>query len=77
GELNYFLTVDFWVLHDVVRLTLNHRTENRWELTAEVSGETLDPERHYIYFDIKAITYHQLSIQEENGCYRTRIIFDI
>lgn len=36
-------------------------------------GEPLDIERHFLKLDIKAITYHQFSLTEENG--RTRIQF--
>lgn len=38
-------------------------------LRGTVKGESLDPTKHAIRLDVKAITYHQLLIREtENGC---------
>lgn len=76
SELNYFLTVHQWIMHEIKRLNIR-TTEDRWTLEAEVGGETLDSERHYIYCDIKAVTYHQLNIEKIANRYQTRIIFDL
>jgi len=46
------------------------------ELKAEVYGEKIDLKRHTIDTQIKAVTYHQLTI-EKNKDWRIRIIFDI
>lgn len=53
-----------------------------WRLTGLVEGEPWDPERHEAYTDIKAVTYHNLQIQEdrhESGqtSYRVEVILDI
>jgi SHS2 domain-containing protein len=76
GELNYFLTVHQWVMHEVSELKL-HSPEDEWRLKAQITGEPLNPQKHYIYSDIKAVTYHQLDIKKVNGEYRTKIIFDL
>jgi SHS2 domain-containing protein len=45
---------------------------------ARLWGEKLDFERHDFYTEIKAVTYHQLSVsQSANGCWQARIIFDV
>jgi len=76
SELNYFLTVHQWIMHEIQ--SLNIRTaKNELILEADVGGETLDAERHYIYCDIKAVTYHQLNIEKIANQYQTRIIFDL
>ncbi len=46
-------------------------------ISARVSGEDFDPERHERRLLIKAATYHQLSIEEKEGQWVTNIIFDI
>ncbi|MCB0291814.1 MAG: archease [Calditrichaeota bacterium] len=76
SELNYFVTVHAWLWGAVEDFTL--AAENGiWRLKAAVSGEALDAQRHYLYFDIKAVTYHQLEITDTpDGC-QTRIVFDI
>ncbi len=76
GELNFWLCTRFWVLHQVEALHLSPRG-GQWHLRARLSGEAFDPARHNIHFEIKAVTYHQLHIEQENGTFRTRVIFDI
>lgn len=49
------------------------------ELSAEVSGEKIDPDRHVIKTAVKAPTYHMLEIKkdEKNCNWGGRIIFDV
>lgn len=76
SELNYFLTVHQWIMHEIKNFNIRSAGKELI-LEAEVSGETLDSERHYIYCDIKAVTYHQLNIEKNANQYHTRIIFDL
>jgi len=76
SELNYYLTVHQWIMHEIKSLDIRS-AKNELILEAEVGGETLDSERHYIYCDIKAVTYHQLNIEKIANQYHTRIIFDL
>lgn len=46
-------------------------------LTAVCRGERLDPERHRLKREVKAATYHNLSISREKGTYSASVIFDI
>ncbi len=46
-------------------------------LTARVQGETYDPNRHPIDTEIKAITYHQVTVEPCDTGWRARVIFDI
>ena len=76
SELNFYLTVNFWVFCDVENLSVEN-PRGEWRLESIVTGEALDAERHYIYFDIKAVTFHQLKIEPSEGKLRTRVFFDI
>ncbi len=49
--------------------------ENR--MSARVSGEDFDPERHEKRLLIKAATYHMLKIENRDGRWVTDVIFDI
>lgn len=49
----------------------------RTSLNTEVSCVPFDPKTHRIKYVIKAVTYHDLTITEEKGRFRVRIIFDI
>ena len=46
-------------------------------LTATVGGETLDPSRHPIDTEIKAVTYHQIAVEQVGGHWQARVIFDL
>ncbi len=46
-------------------------------IRAQLAGEKLDYERHAFETEIKAVTYHQLSVTCENGLWRARVIFDV
>jgi SHS2 domain-containing protein len=42
-----------------------------------LEGESFDPSRHTLRGEIKAVTYHQLTVENISNEWRTRIIFDI
>ena len=66
-------------LFDSDRLVLAHfrvRSFERGRLEADVSGEPYDPERHPIKTDIKAVTYHELAVEDRGSDWRVRVIFD-
>ena len=46
-------------------------------LTATLTGEPFDPDRHESRLDVKAVTYHQLLITEGGGISTVRIYLDI
>ena len=46
-------------------------------LHARLVGEKLDYKRHNFETEIKAVTYHQLSVTCENGRWQARAIFDV
>jgi SHS2 domain-containing protein len=46
-------------------------------LTATVQGELLEPSRHPIDTEIKAVTYHQIAVEQVDGRWQTRVIFDL
>ena len=50
---------------------------NETRLRAMCYGERIDPKRHRLKREIKAVTYHRLKIKEENSLWTSRIIFDI
>ncbi len=76
SELNYYLTVHYWVYAETVELRVESNSET-WRLQANIRGEPFDEDRHYIYFDIKAVTFHQLKIERRDGKMKVRIFFDI
>jgi SHS2 domain-containing protein len=49
--------------------------ENR--LKATCRGEPLDPARHLLDHEVKAITYHGLKVEQIDGCWQAEVIVDI
>jgi SHS2 domain-containing protein len=70
-------------------LNYRHVTENRLfgkfeiidideeSLTAVVRGERLDPARHHIFTEIKAVTFHEMRLERGEKGWEAQIIFDV
>src|SRR3990172_1517899 len=66
-------------LHDVKNLLFKNFCVNQlsdYQLNADVSGEVFDEKRHIIKTEVKAVTYHNLSIIQKDQQWKTRIIFN-
>lgn len=50
--------------------------ENPLHLTSECRGEHLDPSRHKPRIIIKAVTFHQMKIEETQEGWKIRVVFD-
>lgn len=72
GELLY--------LHEVDHLLFKEfRIESVGEqgLKAVAKGEPFREGFHSIKTEIKAVTYHQIQVKQEDGGWRARVIFDL
>jgi SHS2 domain-containing protein len=76
NELNYLATVHSWILNEVKNIKIVSKNSG-WSITSTILGENLDFDRHEIAIDIKAVTYHQLKIEQVEGMFTTRLFFDI
>ena len=47
------------------------------QLDAVVTGESVDPARHALVREIKAVTYHQLEVTPSPDGWRAQVIFDV
>lgn len=72
AELNYHCITDFELFH-----TFEIRSCTTHGLEAVAHGENIDPERHEIKTEIKAVTYHGLFVREGVGGWEAQIIFDV
>lgn len=46
-------------------------------LDATVGGEPLDPRKHRLAHEVKAITYHRLRVEQVDGDWQAEVIVDI
>ena len=51
--------------------------DGEWVLEATVRGEPIDPERHVVHTEIKAVTFHGLEVQETDDGWAVQVIFDM
>lgn len=72
SELNYLHIVEHRLFS---KFNIRRLTDE--ELEADVFGERIDPARHPIYTEIKAVTFHDVEIVQVGGEWRTQIIFDL
>jgi Uncharacterized conserved protein len=76
SELNYRHTVDH-VLYSAFEGVSIEETDNGLALTATARGEPIAPERHTVYTEIKAITFHGLDVHETDDGWAVQVIFDV
>jgi len=66
-------------LHDSERLLFSKfdvKTDGK-RLSATIYGEKYDPKKHKFIIDIKAVTYHQMSIDKTKEGYRCTVVVDV
>jgi SHS2 domain-containing protein len=76
SELNYRHTVERQLFCDFAVDSIAD-TSDGLTLTGTARGEPVDPERHTVYTEIKAITFHGMEIQETNDGWAVQVIFDM
>lgn len=76
SELNYRHTVDH-MLYRTFDVHSLDRSNDEFQLSAEIRGESIDPERHTVFTEIKAVTFHGMEILETNGHWSVQVIFDM
>ena len=75
NELVYRFETQLWV---AARAEARVRQAGEiWRLEAATFGEPLDETRHRVKVLVKAVTYHQLAIQETADGVETVVVFDI
>ncbi len=64
------------VLLRPARVTVTQQATT-WNVDAEVEGEPLDPARHELSADVKAVTLHQLDVRRTNGGWEATVVLDV
>ncbi len=74
SELLYIFETENFV-YSGFHASVRHEKEG-YVLTAKVSGEPVDPARHVMLADVKAVTYHDLSVKKENDYFVAEVLCD-
>lgn len=72
AEVHYWLDVRQTVFDEISFTALHERG-----LIAEVAACRFDPKRSRIRTEIKAVTYHNLEIRQEDGLLTVTVVFDV
>ncbi len=72
SEILYLHDAELWLFRDFELQALDdHAASGRaW-------GEKFDRARHQTHLQIKAVTYHQLSLEQRSGSWRAQVYVDI
>lgn len=76
SELNYRHTVDRQLYSEFAVSSIED-AEDGLALTATVRGEPINADRHTVYTEIKAITFHGLDVHETDTGWAVQVIFDM
>ena len=76
NELNYLLFAGYWISAGFDRIKIVKDNET-YHLGAVLIGAPLDEKQHHIQVEIKAVTYHQISIEQKGNLLKTMVVFDI
>jgi SHS2 domain-containing protein len=82
AELDYLLFD--WLRELLYRFDAEHILFSRFDVSVEGAGlsatawgEPLDPARHVLSHEVKAITYHELRVEQEGADWVAEVIVDI
>jgi SHS2 domain-containing protein len=51
--------------------------DGRWVVDAAAEGEAIDPSRHQLAGDVKAVTLHRLKVQRINHSWEATVVLDV
>jgi SHS2 domain-containing protein len=74
-ELVYHKDADRLLLR--VRDLRIEETGSGFRLLADASGETIDPGKHSLLADVKAVTLHRLSVEKTPSGWRAVVVLDV
>jgi len=75
SELLYLFEVETIIFGHFTVNSIN-MSNNGYTLDGQASGETTDPEKHCFDCEVKAVTYHQLTIEKKENGYCAHVIVD-
>jgi SHS2 domain-containing protein len=74
-ELIYYKDAEQLLLR--VRNIRLEQQDGFWVAFVELAGETIDPDRHDLVVDVKAITLHQFDVQQTASGWIASVIVDV
>ena len=63
-------------LHRVKTMQLTNEQDG-YKIRAQLVGESIDPLRHHMSVDVKAVTFHRLAVVECKSGWRATVVLDV
>lgn len=76
SELNFLFETKYWMLARIDDLTISV-SEGLFQLNANISGGLLEFVGSEIELEVKAVTHHDLNIEQSNDVWSVKIFFDL
>ena len=76
SEINYLLMVKNFIANKIVDISVKSRNDSH-TLETKLSGDYSQKYEDYMHTEIKAVTYHGLSVKKVRNEFLARVIFDI
>jgi SHS2 domain-containing protein len=77
SEMVYLKDAEGVVFHQATATVLHEPLPGRWRLHGELAGEAINPTRHELRSDVKAVTKHLYEVWESRGQWKARVVLDI
>jgi SHS2 domain-containing protein len=75
-ELIYWKDVDL-ILFQSFDLSIRQESDGSYHLTGTGRGEPIDPDRHPLRVDVKAVTLHKFEVTSDANGWKATVILDI
>ena len=77
ADIVYLKDAEWLVFRDVTCTVEQGQAGRGWQLNGTLTGEPIDPSRHELRADIKAITKHRYAVRQEPGAWIATVVMDI
>lgn len=85
GVDNYEELMNYWLSNLLQQFTIYNRLFSQFDITAitenslaaNIQGEPYDQNRHEIHNEIKAVTFHNLTVKQIDNEWVSEVIFDV
>ena len=76
SDLVYIKNAEGMIFRDATAL-IQHEPAGLWNLRGTLIGEPIDPSRHELRADVKAVTKHRYEISHDGAHWLARVVLDI
>lgn len=77
GEIVYLKDAQGLVFREVLTTVKQDPATGHWTLDATLVGEEIDPDKHELRGDVKAVTKHMYDVRQDGTRWKARVVLDV